>query len=200
MSQSIHIGLCQLVQSYYINASTADCNRSINKYKSLPVCPVLHQPHSYCWGNQSINTCKSLSVSSVFHKSDTKLLPRQSVNQYMTFTFNPVLHQSNTATPVAISQLIHVSHCQRVQNFFSQTYSYFWGNQSINTCKSLSGSPVFHQSDKQSLLRQSVNQHSVPKVRSSNFIHYNFWSKLYFYMKFLEDAYFSFKYMYSEFQ
>ena len=40
----------------------------------------------------------------------------------------------------------------------------------------------------------------VPKVRSSNFMHYNFWSKLYFYMKFLEDVYFSIKYMYSEFQ
>ena len=40
----------------------------------------------------------------------------------------------------------------------------------------------------------------VLKVRSSNFMHYNFWSKLYFYMKFLEDVYFSTKYMYSEFQ
>ena len=40
----------------------------------------------------------------------------------------------------------------------------------------------------------------VPKVCSSNFMHYNFWSKLYFYMKFLEDVYFSNKYMCSEFQ
>ena len=40
----------------------------------------------------------------------------------------------------------------------------------------------------------------VPKVRSSDFMHYNFWSKLYFYMKLLEDVYFSIKYMYSEFQ
>ena len=40
----------------------------------------------------------------------------------------------------------------------------------------------------------------VPKVRSSNFIHYNFSSKLYFYMKFLEDVYLSIGYMYSEFQ
>ena len=40
----------------------------------------------------------------------------------------------------------------------------------------------------------------VPKVRSANLTHYNFWSKLYFYMKFLEDVYFSLKYMYSEFQ
>ena len=40
----------------------------------------------------------------------------------------------------------------------------------------------------------------VPKVRSSNFMHYNFWSKLYFYMKFLEGVYFSIKYMYSEVQ
>ena len=39
-----------------------------------------------------------------------------------------------------------------------------------------------------------------PKVRSSNFMHYNFWSKLYFYMKFLEDVYFSSEYMQSEFQ
>ena len=40
----------------------------------------------------------------------------------------------------------------------------------------------------------------VPRVRSSNFMHYNFCSKLYFYMKFLEDVYFSIKYMCSEFQ
>ena len=40
----------------------------------------------------------------------------------------------------------------------------------------------------------------VPKVRSANLMHYNFWSKLYFYMKFLEDVYFSIKYMCSEFQ
>ena len=39
-----------------------------------------------------------------------------------------------------------------------------------------------------------------PKVRSSNFMHYNFWSKLYFYMKFLKDVYFSTEYMHSEFQ
>ena len=38
----------------------------------------------------------------------------------------------------------------------------------------------------------------APKVRSSNFMHYNFWSKLYFYMKFLEDVYFSIKYMCSQ--
>ena len=40
----------------------------------------------------------------------------------------------------------------------------------------------------------------VPKVRSANLMHYNFWSKLYFSMKFLEDVYFSIKYMCSEFQ
>ena len=40
----------------------------------------------------------------------------------------------------------------------------------------------------------------VPKVRSSNFMHYNFWSKLYFYMKFLEHVYISTEYMHSEFQ
>ena len=39
----------------------------------------------------------------------------------------------------------------------------------------------------------------VPKVRSSNFMHYNFWSKLYVYMKFL-DVYFYIEYIYSEFQ
>ena len=44
------------------------------------------------------------------------------------------------------------------------------------------------------------NIQGVPKVRSSVFMHYNFWSKLYFYMKFLKDVYFSIKYMYSEFQ
>ena len=38
----------------------------------------------------------------------------------------------------------------------------------------------------------------VPKVRSSNFMHYNFWSKLYVYKKFLGDVYFSIKYTYSE--
>ena len=31
-------------------------------------------------------------------------------------------------------------------------------------------------------------------------MHYNFWSKLYFYMKFLQDVYFSIEYMSSEFQ
>ena len=45
-----------------------------------------------------------------------------------------------------------------------------------------------------------ANIQGVPKVRSSNFMHYNFWSKLYFYMKFQEDVYFSINYMYSEFQ
>ena len=38
----------------------------------------------------------------------------------------------------------------------------------------------------------------VPKVRSSNFMHYNFWS--WNCMKFLEDVYFSIEYIYSEFQ
>ena len=50
-----------------------------------------------------------------------------------------------------------------------------------------------------SALNKSKNV-AVPKVRSSNFMHYNFWSKLYFYMKFLQDVYFSIEYMYSEFQ
>ena len=40
----------------------------------------------------------------------------------------------------------------------------------------------------------------VPKVRSPKFMHHNFSSKLYFYMKLLEDVYFSIEYMYSEFQ
>ena len=47
-------------------------------------------------------------------------------------------------------------------------------------------------------IRDSIQ--GVPEVRSSNFMHYNFWSKLYFYMKFLQDVYFSIEYMYSEFQ
>ena len=40
----------------------------------------------------------------------------------------------------------------------------------------------------------------VPKVRSSNFMHYNFCSKLYVYLKFLGDVYFTMEDMYSEFQ
>ena len=40
----------------------------------------------------------------------------------------------------------------------------------------------------------------VPKVRSSKFMHHDFWSKLYFYMKLLEDVYFSVEYMHLEFQ
>ena len=40
----------------------------------------------------------------------------------------------------------------------------------------------------------------VPEVSSSKFMHHNFRSKLYFYMKLLEDVYFSVEYMYSEFQ
>ena len=40
----------------------------------------------------------------------------------------------------------------------------------------------------------------IPKVRPSNFMHYNFWSKLYCYMKFLQDVYFSIEYVCPEFQ
>ena len=40
----------------------------------------------------------------------------------------------------------------------------------------------------------------VPNVRSSNFMHYIFLSKLYFYLKFLEDVYFTIEDVYSEFQ
>ena len=40
----------------------------------------------------------------------------------------------------------------------------------------------------------------VPKVLSSNFMHYSLWSKLYFYMKYLTDVYSSTEYMHSEFQ
>ena len=47
-------------------------------------------------------------------------------------------------------------------------------------------------------IRDSIQ--GVPEVRSSNLMHYNFWSKLYFYMKLLQDVYFSIEYMYSEFQ
>ena len=49
-------------------------------------------------------------------------------------------------------------------------------------------------------VKQSCDVQGVPKVCSSNFMQYNFWSKLYFYMKLLEDVYFSIKNMYSEFQ
>ena len=49
-------------------------------------------------------------------------------------------------------------------------------------------------------VKQSCDVQGVPKVCSSNFMQYNFWSKLYFYMKLLEDVYFSIKYMYSESQ
>ena len=48
-------------------------------------------------------------------------------------------------------------------------------------------------------VKQSCDVQGVPKVCSSNFMHYNFWSKLYFYMKLLEDVYFSIEYIYSEF-
>ena len=37
----------------------------------------------------------------------------------------------------------------------------------------------------------------VPKVRSSKFMHHDFWSKPYFYMKLLDDVYFSVEYTYS---
>ena len=40
----------------------------------------------------------------------------------------------------------------------------------------------------------------VPKVRSSNFMRYNFWSKLYFYMKFLKYVPYSIEYLCSEVQ
>ena len=40
----------------------------------------------------------------------------------------------------------------------------------------------------------------LPKVGSSDFMYYSFWSKLSFYLKFLEDVYFTIENMYSEFQ
>ena len=105
----------------------------------------ISQTHNY-WTNQTINACKSLSVSPVVHQSDTQLLLTKSVNQYMQVTVSsssvtPVRH---SATADVISQSTHVSHCQLVQYYISQTLSYCWGNQSINTCtcKSLSVSPV----------------------------------------------------------
>ena len=36
-----------------------------------------------------------------------------------------------------------------------------------------------------------------PEIRSSYFMRYNFWSKLYSYMKFLQDVYCSIEYIYS---
>ena len=47
---------------------------------------------------------------------------------------------------------------------------------------------------------QLMSLQGVPKVRSSNFMHYNFSSKLNFYLKFLEDVYFTIENIYSEFQ
>ena len=49
-------------------------------------------------------------------------------------------------------------------------------------------------------LRRFYRVQGVPKVRSSYFMHYNFWSKLYLYMKLLEGVHFSIKFMYSEFE
>ena len=46
----------------------------------------------------------------------------------------------------------------------------------------------------------SVHVQGVPKVRSSYFTRHNFSSKLYFYIKFLKDVYYSIEYMYSEVQ
>ena len=48
--------------------------------------------------------------------------------------------------------------------------------------------------------RKILALQGVPKVRYSNFKHYNFCAKRYFNMKFREDVYFSIDYMYSEFQ
>ena len=44
------------------------------------------------------------------------------------------------------------------------------------------------------------NLQGVPKVRSSNFMRYNFWSKLHFYMKFLKYVSYSIEYLCSEVQ
>ena len=44
----------------------------------------------------------------------------------------------------------------------------------------------------------SMKLQGVPKVGSCYFMHYNFWSQLYFYMKLQEDVYCSIEYMYSE--
>ena len=53
---------------------------------------------------------------------------------------------------------------------------------------------------KNTIVTYLLNIQGVPKVCSSKFMHHNVWSKLYFYMKLLEDVYFSIEYMYSEFQ
>ena len=100
---------------------------------------------------------QNLRASQVLYQSDTQLL-NQSNNQW-TVSWSCITSLRHSATAEAISQSIHVSNCQLVQYYFSQTLSYCWGNQSINTCKSPSVSPVLLQSDTQLLLRQSVNQY-----------------------------------------
>ena len=112
-NQSIHVSHCQLVR-YYVS-----------------------QTHSCCWGKQSINTCKSQSVSPVLHQSNTQLMLKHPINQYMSLSVTPVLYQSNTQLMLKQS-INHVSHCQLVQYYISQTHSWCWSTQSINTCKSLS--------------------------------------------------------------
>ena len=60
--------------------------------------------------------------------------------------------------------------------------------------------------DMQCLLRttsvwsQQTALQGVPKVRSSNFMRYNFWSKVHFYMKFLKYVSYSIEYLCSEVQ
>ena len=151
---------CQLVQ-YYISQTLSYCwgNQSINTRKSLSVQYYISQTHSYCWGNQSINTY--MSVSPVLHQSNTQLLLRQPVHEYMQVTVSPIkiISVRHTAAAEATSPSIYVSHCQLVQYYISQTHSCCWGNQSINTCKSLSVSPVLYQSNTQLLLRQPVHQY-----------------------------------------
>ena len=72
----------------------------------------------------------------------------------------------HSATAEVISQSVHVSHCQLVQYYISQTHSCCWCNQSINTGKSLSVSPELCQWNTQLMLKQSVNQYLYSKSQS----------------------------------
>ena len=125
---------------------------------------------------------QNLRASQVLYQSDTQLL-NQSNNQWTVSwscitslrhsataeAISQSIHVSNcqssitsvrlSATAEVISQSIHVSHSQLAQYYFSQTLSYYWSNQSINICNSLSVSPVLLQYNTQLLLRQSVNQY-----------------------------------------
>ena len=92
--------------------------------------------------------CNSVSRSWCKHKAIS-----QNVRASQVLYQTQLLNQSNNQC------MYSVCHCQLVQYHISQTHSYRWRNHSINTCKTVSVSPVLHQSDTQLLLRHSVNQY-----------------------------------------